>query len=138
MKICGCLRSIAYNAVVPHFWCPAMKNSGGRRPSACAGPAGASRSCGGFAERPTASPDIDCPSDTLIVQVYVGPRARSGATVGTASRLSDPARRGPSRPSVELVVAPQRDQVAVEVLADRHHLGLQPPPQLAHEPLLGT
>src|SRR5437773_7463142 len=38
--------------------------------------------------------------------------------------------------SVEAVIAPERDEVALQVLADRLHLGLEAPAQLEHELLV--
>src|SRR5947209_5818819 len=39
--------------------------------------------------------------------------------------------------SVEVVIAPQRDEVAAEVLADCHDLMLEAPAQLEHQGLVG-
>src|ERR1700729_764747 len=42
-----------------------------------------------------------------------------------------------TRGSVEAVIAPERRKVAVEMLAERHHLALEAAPDLPHQLLVG-
>src|ERR1035441_9382888 len=39
--------------------------------------------------------------------------------------------------SADTIIAPQRHEVAIQVLAQRHNLGLESATQLQHEPLVG-
>src|SRR5437588_4921595 len=64
-------------------------------------------------------------------------RAVAGAGAASTAR---PAASGEERPtagttsrSLELVIPPQRHQIAIEILAQRHDLALEAPAQLGHQ-----
>src|SRR5947207_13737695 len=67
-------------------------------------------------------------------------RAVAGAGAASTAR---PAASGEERPtagttsrSVEVVIPPQRHQIAIEILAQRHDLALEAPAQLGHQALV--
>src|ERR1035437_4719916 len=62
---------------------------------------------------------------------------KSGMRPPPAPARAPASERGSGCPSAKLVIAPQRDEVAVEVLAERLHLGSEAPAQLERERLVG-